>query len=184
MQRVVVGITGASGSIYGVRLLEVLKQLKVESHVIVSKMGIKVVKYETGYSPESLKGLACWHDVDDLFAPVASGSFQSGGMVVVPCSMHTLGAVAQGVAGNLLLRAADVMLKEGRPLVLVPREAPVNKIHVSNMLRVLDAGARLIPASPAFYHQPSTMEELIDFLVGKILDNLGFEHNLYKRWGN
>ena len=119
----------------------------------------------------------------DLFAPIASGSFRTDGMVVVPCSMRTLGAIAQGVTENLLSRAADVMLKEGRPLLLVPRESPLNKIHVANMLKVMDAGARLIPASPAFYHRPASVEDLVDFVVGKLLDALGLEHHLYRRWG-
>ncbi len=181
--RIVVGITGASGSIYGVRLLEVLNELGVECHLVVSSTGLEVVKYETGYDASRLKSLARWHSVDDLFAPIASGSFRTGGMVIAPCSMHTLGAIAQGVAGNLLTRSADVMLKEGRPLVLVPRESPLNRIHLNNMLKALDAGARLIPAAPAFYHRPSTVEELVDFVVGKVLDNLGLEHNLFRRWG-
>ncbi len=181
--RIVVGITGASGSVYGVRLLQVLKELGVDSHLVVSQTGVEVVKYETGVDVRGLRDLAVWHDVGDLFAPIASGSFRTGGMVIVPCSMHTLGAVAQGVTENLLLRAADVMLKEGRPLLLAPREAPLNKIHVSNMLKVMDAGARLIPASPAFYHRPSSLQDLVDFMVGKLLDGLGLEHNLYQRWG-
>ncbi len=181
--RIVVGVTGASGSVYALRLLQVLKELGAESHLVVSRTGVEVVKYETGVDVEGLKALAVWHDAGDLFAPIASGSFRTDGMVIVPCSMHTLGAIAQGVTENLLSRTADVMLKEGRPLLLAPRESPLNKIHVANMLKVMDAGARLIPASPAFYHRPASVEDLVDFVVGKLLDALGLEHNLYRRWG-
>lgn len=184
MENLVVGVTGASGSVYAIRLLQVLKELGLAAHLTVSKPGLEVVKYETGFDRGALEHLAVWHEVDNLFAPIASGSFRSDGMVVLPCSMHTLGAIAQGVTDSLLLRCADVMLKEGRPLVLVPREAPLNKIHVANMLKVMDAGARIIPASPAFYHKPATIDDLVDFVVGKVLDNLGIEHNMFRRWGD
>lgn len=177
------GITGASGSVYGIRLLEVLQELQLESHLVVTRTGLKVIEYETGYTDWELKELAQWHDIDDLFAPVASGSFRTDAMIIAPCSMHTLGAVAQGVTANLLTRAADVMLKENRPLIMVTRETPLNKIHLANMSKVMDAGARVVPASPGFYHKPVSIEEIIDFVVGKALDSLGIEHSLFKRWG-
>ncbi len=183
MKRIVVGITGASGSVYGIRLLEVLQELQLESHLVVTRTGLKVIEYETGYTDWELKELAQWHDIDDLFAPVASGSFRTDAMIIAPCSMHTLGAVAQGVTANLLTRAADVMLKENRPLIMVTRETPLNKIHLANMSKVMDAGARVVPASPGFYHKPVSIEEIIDFVVGKALDSLGIEHSLFKRWG-
>ncbi|MDA8441590.1 MAG: UbiX family flavin prenyltransferase, partial [Peptococcaceae bacterium] len=112
-----------------------------------------------------------------------SGSFLATAMVIAPCSMHSLAGVAQGITDNLLLRSADVMLKEGKPLILVPREAPLNKIHVGNMLKAIDAGAKLVPAAPAFYHRPQTVQDLVDFVVGKVLDSLGIEHTLFRRWG-
>ncbi|HZW84079.1 MAG TPA: UbiX family flavin prenyltransferase [Candidatus Deferrimicrobium sp.] len=183
MKRIVVGITGASGSIYGIRLLEVLRELKLECHLVVSRTGLEVIKYETGYDASALKQLAAWHDIGDLFAPIASGSFRSDGMIIAPCSMHSLGAIAQGITGNLMTRAADVMLKENRPLILVTRETPLNKIHLANMAKVMDAGARLVPASPGFYHKPTSLQEIVDFVVGKAMDSLGLEHNLFRRWG-
>jgi flavin prenyltransferase len=183
LKRIVVGITGASGSIYGIRLLEVLKELELECHLVVSRTGLEVIKYETGYDTSALKQLAIWHDIDNLFAPIASGSFRSDGMIIAPCSMHSLGAIAQGITGNLMTRAADVMLKENRPLILMTRETPLNKIHLANMAKVMDAGARLVPASPGFYHKPTSLQEIVDFVVGKAMDSLGLDHNLFKRWG-
>lgn len=181
---IVVGITGASGAVYGVRTLEVLRDLGHETHLVVSPSGLDVVRHETGLGVRELKGLAThWHEPGDLHAPIASGSFRCSGMMVVPCSMKTLGTIASGVADNLLARAADVALKEFRPLVLVVRETPYSTIHLGNMLRVSRAGGRIVPASPGFYHSPSTVAELVDFVVGKALDAMGIDNRLYERWG-
>jgi 4-hydroxy-3-polyprenylbenzoate decarboxylase len=132
-------------------------------------------RYSAGYR---------YYPIEDVGASIASGSFRTAGMAIVPCSMGTLSGIAQGASGNLLERAADVMLKEGRPLVLVPRETPLNAIHLEHMLRLARLGVRIVPAMPAFYHRPRTMEDLVDFVVGKILDAMGIDHELFKRWGD
>lgn len=181
--RIVVGITGASGSIYGVRLLEVLSGLGHELHTVVTRSGEKVMEHECGVQREGLRRFGRLYDVDDLFAPIASGSFRVDACAIIPCSMRTAGAISNGIADNLLTRSADVALKEGRRLILVPREAPLSAIHLDNLARLAHAGARIVPASPAFYHRPKTMDELVDFVVGKVLDVLEIPHNLFARWG-
>ena len=179
----VIAITGCSGVVYGVRLLEVCRQLGIETDLVVSAAAELLLKLELGKSADELRKLATRsYSPDDLTAPIASGSVRTDGMVIAPCSMKTLGAVASGVADNLIARAADVTLKEGRPLVLVPRETPLNLIHIENMARLKRAGATILPAMPAFYNKPKTVSELIDFIVGRVLDILGVEHQLYKRW--
>lgn len=181
--RVVIGITGASGSLYGIRLIEVLKDAGCEIHAVVTDSGWQVLEYECGISYEDLKvKVNVLHDVHKISASIASGSFKTDAMVVVPCSMRTLGSIANGITDNLLIRAADVMLKENRLLILVPRETPLNAIHLANMLKLSQIGVRIIPASPGFYHRPKTIEELVDMLVGKICDSIGIEHNLFQRW--
>jgi len=181
--RLVIAITGCSGVVYGVRLLEVCRQLGIETDLVVSAAAELLLKLELGKSADELRKLATRsYSPDDLTAPIASGSVRTDGMVIAPCSMKTLGAVASGVADNLIARAADVTLKEGRPLVLVPRETPLNLIHIENMARLKRAGATILPAMPAFYNKPKTVSELIDFIVGRVLDILGVEHQLYKRW--
>lgn len=182
--RIAVGVTGASGAIYGYTLIKTLHDLGMEVHAVYTDMGIKVLEYECGYNLEHIRKYAAVYDNADLFAPLASGSFRMNGMVIVPCSMHTLGALANASGRDLLTRAADVTLKEGRKLVVVPRETPVTSIHLENMLKLAQAGAVVMPAAPGFYHKPETIEDIVDFMAGKILDILDIEHNLFKRWGN
>jgi len=195
---VLVGITGASGSVYGLRLCEELLRRGKRVVVTASGAGIGVVRDETnldlagdegvvasrlrelfGASPQQLS----FHGADNLFAPPASGSAAPDAMVVAPCSMGTLARIAAGLSSTLLERCADVMLKEGRPLVIVPRETPLSAIHLENMLKLARLGVRVVPAMPAFYHRPTTMDDLVDFVVGKVLDTLGVPHELFTRWG-
>ena len=182
--RLVVAITGASGVIYGIRTLEVLKKLEVETHLIMSEWGAKNVKIETDKTADYIRSLAtkCYED-DNMAAAVSSGSFKTDGMAVIPCSMKTLASIANGFDDSLVSRAAGVCIKEQRKLVLVPRETPLSKIHIGNMGRVADAGAVILPAMPGFYHRPKTMDDLIDHVVGKVLDQFDIDHGLFKRWG-
>ncbi len=179
----IVAITGCSGVVYGVRTLEVCKQLGIETDLIVSRAAEIVLKLELGKTIDELRELATrCYSPDDLAAPPASGSYPVDAMTIVPCSMKTLGAIASGVTADLVARTADIMLKEGRPLVLVPRETPLNLIHLENMLKLRRAGATILPAMPAFYNKPKVIPDLVDFIVGRILDVLGIEHQLYRRW--
>jgi len=179
----IVAITGASGVIYGKRLLEVLREKKVETHLIVSKAAEKVIEHELEATKKDLERLASHvYSVDDLSAPFMSGSFQTDGMIIIPCTMKTLAGIANGYSDNLVLRAADVTLKERRKLIVVPRETPLSVIHLRNMLTVAKLGVAVIPAMPAFYHKPKKIDDLVDFVVGKVLDCLGVEHKLFKRW--
>ncbi|MCD6264258.1 UbiX family flavin prenyltransferase [Candidatus Bathyarchaeota archaeon] len=181
--RVVVAITGASGVVYGRRLLEVLREKGVEVHLIISRAGRLVVREELGLEPESLERLASRaYDPEDLMAPLTSGSFKVDAVVVVPASVKTVAAIASGYSDNLITRAADVALKEGRTLILVPRETPLSPLHLENLLRLSRMGVVILPAMPAFYHKPEEIGDLVDFIVGKILDQLGVDHDLYKRW--
>jgi 4-hydroxy-3-polyprenylbenzoate decarboxylase len=181
--RLVIAITGCSGVVYGVRLLEVCSQLGIETDLIVSQAAEYLLKSETGKSSEDFQKLATRSfSPADLAAPLSSGSVQTDGMVIVPCSMKTLGAIASGYAADLITRAADVSLKQNRPLLLVPRETPLNLIHLENMVKLRRAGATILPAMPAFYHKPKDIAGLVDFIVGKILDVLKVEHQLYQRW--
>ena len=179
----IIAITGCSGVVYGVRLLEACRKLGVETDLIVSQAAEKLFELELGKTIKDIRKLATRnYSQDDIAAPLASGSVKTDGMVIAPCSMKTLGAIASGIADNLITRAADVTLKEGRPLVLVPRETPLNLIHLENMVRLKLAGATILPAMPGFYHKPKEILELIDFIVGRILDVLDVEHKLYRRW--
>jgi 4-hydroxy-3-polyprenylbenzoate decarboxylase len=182
-ESVIVGLSGASGIIYGIRLLEVLKELGIERDLVITETGEEMVTIETGRTPEEVRMLASRvHESTDFTSPLASGGFRNRGMVVIPCSMKTVAGIACGFADNLLLRAADCTLKEGRTLVLVPRETPLNSIHLRNMLALAEAGVTILPAAPGFYHRPKTVDDLVDHVVGKVLDRLGIEHHLYHRW--
>jgi len=177
-KEIVVGVTGASGAVYARRLLEVLcRDAKV--HIIVSDVAAKIAEHE-GVSFEGFR--ATYHENDQLFASIASGSHKYDGMVVIPCSSKTLAAIANGYTDNLITRTADVCLKEGRKCILVTREMPLSKIHLKNMLAAEEAGATIMPASPGFYHKPETIDDLVDMVVARVLDHLEIEHNLIQRW--
>jgi 4-hydroxy-3-polyprenylbenzoate decarboxylase len=183
-KRIILAITGASGAIYAVEFLELLQRLGVEVHAIISTAGRKVMEIEEGRSVEYLRPLArAWYEADDFTAPVASGSARFDAMVVLPCSMGTLAAIAHGFSGNLIHRAADVTLKERRPLLLAVRETPFNRTHLANMLLVHDAGATIIPPLPAFYHRPGTVRELVGNYCGRLAEQLGLEVAGLPRWG-
>lgn len=185
MKRLIVGISGASGVIYGVRLLEVLRDAPgVESHLVVSKGAKITLGLETDRSLADVQALAhVVHDHADLAAPISSGSFPVCGMVVVPCSMKSLAQIALSLNDNLLTRAADVTLKERRRLVLVPRETPLHLGHLRHMAAVAEMGGVLLPPMPSFYHGPKTIMDVVDQTVGKILDQFGIVHDLFRRWG-
>ena len=196
MNHVLVAMTGASGSVYGLRLVEELLQAGRKVSLLLSEPGRQVLNYECGLdwsagSNERQAQVQAYFadrpitclDNNDLFAAVASGSNPADAMVICPCSMGTAGRIAAGLSGTLLERAADVMLKERRPLLLVPRETPLHVIHLENLLRLGRAGAVVIPAMPAFYHGPQTIDDLVTFVVGKVLDQLAVEHQLFRRWG-
>ena len=181
--RLVVAISGASGAIHGVRALEALKGLGVETHLVLTDAALQTIRLETEYSRHDVEALATEvHPVADITSKIAGGSFHTDGMLVIPCSMKTLAGIASGYSDNLLLRAADVTLKERRRLVLVVRETPLSLIHIENMATVTRAGAVVLPAMPAFYHKPKTVQDLVDQVVGKTLDLLGVDHQLYRRW--
>ncbi len=188
MSRYIVGVTGASGSVYAVRLLEELLGGGHEVHLVVSQTGQRVMEYETGrviapaFANAYPDGTLIMHAHDDLFASISSGSFHTDGMAVVPCSMTTLGEIAAGTSRQLLGRAADVCIKERRKLVLVPREMPLSTIHLRNMLALSETGVVILPASPGFYHKPQTVEDIVDFVVSRVLDALGIENDLYQKW--
>jgi len=200
MSTYAVGITGGSGAPYALRLLEALADAGHDIHVVISPSGETVLQLETGIRlgktlrerqaaldarietdgrPGSLRVFA--HD--NLAAPISSGSFPCAGMVIVPCSTGSLGRIAAGISSNLIERAADVSLKERRPLVVVPRETPLSEIHLKNMLTLRSAGADILPAMPAFYHKPKTIADMVDMIVGRILDRLGVDNDLFYRWG-
>jgi 4-hydroxy-3-polyprenylbenzoate decarboxylase len=182
-QKLIVGISGASGVIYGIRLLEELKKLRYETHLVLTPAAKVTIAAETDYSTDSIERLASKaYRINDIAADISSGSFQTQGMILIPCSMHTLGALASGIADNLLLRAAEVTLKERRPLIIVPRETPLSLIHLENMVRISRAGAILVPAMPGYYMRPKSVDDIIDHIVGKVLDLLKIEHKLFKRW--
>ncbi|NTW78033.1 MAG: UbiX family flavin prenyltransferase [Syntrophaceae bacterium] len=195
MKKIVVGITGASGALYAVKLISVLRKNPVESHVVISEMGVQVLEHElrinrkeiplilTGsQESDETPGKTIIHDVRDMFAPVASGSFQTNGMVIIPCSMKTLSAVANGYTTNLLERAADVALKEKLPLILLTRESPLGRVHMINMLKAHEAGAVIMPACPGFYYHPETIDDLANFVVSRVLDHLKIDYPNPLRW--
>jgi len=196
MKSFIVAVTGASGSIYGIRLIEGLLKSKHKVYLVISKQAFSIIKIETGinwtgntaseiekkiqkyFSSENIK----YYSENNLSAPFSSGSFITDGMFVVPCSMKTLSGIANGYANSLIERAADVMLKEGRRLILSPREMPFSAVHLENMLKLARLGVKIIPPIPAFYHKPKNIKDIIDFVVGKILDSAEVRHNIFKRW--
>ncbi|THG92034.1 aromatic acid decarboxylase [Alkalihalobacillus alcalophilus ATCC 27647 = CGMCC 1.3604] len=189
-----VGITGASGAIYGVTLVRELLRQEFDVHLIITEAGWQVFKEELLLDTTNREQLLSElfadgyhnltvHHLHNYAASIASGSFRNEGMVIIPCSMGTLSGIAHGASGNLLERTADVMLKEGRKLVIVPRETPLHQIHLENMLTLTKMGAHILPAMPGFYHLPETIDDLVKFVVGKTLDRLEVEHEMFKRWG-
>lgn len=184
-QRLVVGMSGASGAIYGIRLLEVLHDHPaIETHLVMSKPAERTIVEETSWEPSAVRALAAVvHPVTDIGAAIASGSFTTMGMVVLPCSIRTASAIAYGLAENLLTRAADVALKEGRKLVLVVREAPLHRGHLKALLEASENGATILPPMPAFYTMPKTVGDIVDHTVARVLDQFGIEHTLSVRWG-
>ncbi len=184
MRVIVVGISGATGVVYGVRALQALAACGVETHLVVTQSALKNFMIETDYTFEKLASLASvTYDVDDIGAPIASGSFHADGMVIAPCSIKTLSAVANSFNYNLLVRAADVTLKERRRLVLAVRETPLHEGHLELMARVTRMGGVVMPPVPAFYHKPKTIDDIIDQTVGKMLDLFSIDGGLFKRWG-
>jgi flavin prenyltransferase len=182
-QRVIVAITGASGSILGVRTLERLREFDVETHLVVSAWGARTLEHETNYSLAEVRALAdVVHRPGDLGATISSGSFRTAGMLVAPCSVKTLAAIAAGYAEDLVARAADVVLKERRRLVLLVREAPLNEIHLENMLRLARMGVSIVPPVPAFYSRPKTLDDAVDHIVTRALDQVGLVSEQTPRW--
>lgn len=183
VSRLIIGISGSSGIVYGIRLLEVLQPLPIETHLVISKAAMLTRAYETQFSLEKIKGLAdFYYPVQNIGAPIASGSFKTQGMIIAPCSMKTLGEIAHGISDSLLSRAADVVLKERRRLVILPRESPLHLGHLQNMIRITEMGGIVCPPVPAFYNAPQTIQDLIDDTVGRVLDLFDIENNLVRRW--
>jgi flavin prenyltransferase len=182
--RIIVGITGASGSIYGIRLLEVLRSYKnIETHLVVSEAAKKNILLETDWKVENVEALANHvYDNDDLAAPISSGSFRTEGMIIAPCSVKTLSGLAHSFTSNLLIRAGDVALKEKRKVIIMFRETPLHLGHFRLLTQLAEIGAIIMPPFPAFYHHPKTIQDIIDHTIGKILDQFGLEHQLFKRW--
>lgn len=191
MKKIIVGLTGASGSAYFLRLIEVLLEYQIEIHVIASEHGSQVLTYETGVILE--EQIKAWNkktsdttitleDNNNMFSAVASGSYRVDGMIIIPCSMSSMAEIANGVTKSLLTRAADVMIKEQRKLVIVPRETPLSTIHLKNMYELSKIGVTILPAMPGFYNHPETLEDIINHIVGKALDCIGIDNNNYKRW--
>ncbi len=180
----IIGITGASGVIYGIRLLEILSAEKdVETHLIISANAEKNISYETDWKLEDVKALASFsYGIDDISSRLSSGSFRRDGMIIAPCTVKTMSALANSYTDNLLTRAGDVTLKEGRKLVLLARETPLHLGHLRNMERLSEIGAIIMPPVPAFYHRPKTIQDIIDHTVGKVLDIFGIKHDLFQRW--
>jgi polyprenyl P-hydroxybenzoate/phenylacrylic acid decarboxylase-like protein len=181
--RLVVGITGASGAIFGIRTLEALKALKVETHLVMSKWARTTIAHETSFTLAQVEALA-WqvHNADNQAAPISSGSFRTDGMIIAPCSMKTLAAIRVGFGDSLISRAADVTLKERRKLVLVARESPLSEIHLDNMLALAKMGSVILPPMPAFYSNPKSLDEMVDHTIGRLLDQFGLDMPGMNRW--
>ena len=182
--RLIVGISGASGTAYGIRLLEALRDLDFETHVVVTRSARLAMSYETSLKPADIEALATFHHRnEDIAAPISSGSFRTLGMVVAPCSIRSLSEIATGVTSGLLTRAADVTLKERRRLVLMVRETPLHLGHLRTMTHVTEMGAIVMPPVPALYNRPQSVEDIVDHSVGRVLDLFGIDNALVKRWG-
>jgi 4-hydroxy-3-polyprenylbenzoate decarboxylase len=183
MRRLIVGLTGATGAILGVRLLEALKDCEVESHLIISKWAQRTIEHETPYTVKQVCALASvYHGSGNMAAEISSGSFLTEGMIVIPCSMRTLGSIASGYGEHLIHRAADVVLKERRRLVLVVRESPLSELHLENMLKLARMGVTIIPPMPAFYNHPKSINDIVDHIVARVLDQFGISTRFAKRW--
>lgn len=181
--RLVVGMTGATGVIFGIRLLEALRELGCETHLVISEWAAKTIRIETDYSVDDVRGLASVaYDEHNQAAAISSGSFPTDGMVIAPCTMRTLAAIAHGTGSNLIHRAADVTLKERRRLILLTRETPLSSIHLENMLRLSQYGAVIMPPTPAFYNEPRTIQDVVDHIVARTLDQLGIDNDFTVRW--
>lgn len=182
--RLVVGITGSSGILYGIRMLEALKRYNIDVHLIMSEWATKCLGLETDYDLKYVRSLAKNYSEDsNLAASVSSGTHKTDGMIIVPCSMKTLSSVANGYEETLVARAAGVTIKESRKLVIVPRETPLTSIHLENMLKLARIGVVILPAMPGFYNKPKSVDDLLNHIVGKCLDQFGIDHDLFKRWG-
>src|SRR3984885_13673528 len=182
--RLVVGLSGASGVAYGIRLLEALRDLRIESHLVMTKPAEMTIGYETTLTPKTVAAKADhFYGIGDIGAPIASGSFKTGGMIVAPCSVRTMSEIATGVTSSLLTRAADVTLKEGRPLILVVRETPLHLGHLRTMVRLAEMGAIIAPPLPALYAMPASVAAMIDQSVGRCLDLFGLSWSQVRRWG-
>ncbi len=182
--KLVIGITGSTGVVYGVRMLEALKECGVETHLIITEWAKKCIAMETGYKLDDVKSLATqYSDDSNLASGISSGTYRTDGMIVIPCSMKTLSGVANGYDETLVARAAGVTLKESRKLILVTRETPLTAINLENMLKLARLGVVILPPVPGFYTKPKSIEQIVDHTVGKCLDQFNIEHDLYKRWG-
>jgi len=180
---IIIAITGASGVIYSLKLLQALKELNIETGLVVSEPAEIVIDFELKTKLEDIKKLANhYYKANDLSSSINSGSFNFDSLVIVPCSMKTLSAIANGYGNNAITRVADVALKENRKTIIVPRETPLRAIHLENMLKIAKEGGVILPAMPAFYHNPSDIDDMVNFVVGKILDSLDIDNNLFKRW--
>jgi len=183
VKRLIVGITGATGAIFGVRLLEALKAAGVETHLVLSRWGQRTVEHETGLTFADLESRASVvHGSGNMAATISSGSFRTDGMIICPCSMRTVAAIAHGNGENLVHRAADVVLKERRRLVIVPRETPLSEIHLENLLRLARMGVGILPPMPAFYNKPATLDEMVDHIVARVLDQFDIDAAFARRW--
>lgn len=183
--KIIVGITGSSGVIYGIKLLYFLNKFEIETHVVLSKWAEKNIEIETDESIVKIKKLATFeYKENDMAATISSGSFKTNGMIIIPCSMKTLASISNGYDDNLISRAASVTIKENRKLVIVPRETPLSQIHLSNMLKLAKIGVIILPAMPGFYHRPKTVNDLILHIVGKTLDQFDINNEVFKRWQN
>ena len=181
----IVAITGGSGVIYGVKLIESLNSLNLETHLVISEWGEKTIKIETNIDIDYVKNLATrYYDNKNMAAPISSGSFKTKGMIIIPCSMKTLASIANGLDDSLISRAASVCIKESRKLVVVPRETPLSRIHLENMVKLSTLGVTILPAMPGFYFHPNTIDDFLSHIVGKVLDQFDIDNNMFKRWGS